>query len=51
MSSLSVHELIGILVAIFVIWVILKLAKVAVRLILFIIGLVLIVWALYHVFS
>ncbi len=51
MPSLGVNELIGIFVAILVIWVVLKLAKVAVRLILFIIGLVLIVWVLYHVFS
>ena len=51
MSALSTHELIGILIAIFVIWVVLKLAKVAIRIILFIIGLVLIVWVFYHVFS
>jgi uncharacterized membrane protein YqjE len=51
MSSLSVHELIGIFVAIFIIWVILKLAKVAIRVILFVIGLVLVLWVLYHVFS
>ena len=50
MPSLSVQELIGILVAIAVIWVVLKLAKVAIRLILFIIGLVLIIWVFYHVF-
>jgi hypothetical protein len=51
MSSLSQHELIGILVAIFIIWVILKLAKVALKLILLIIGAMLILWVLYHVFS
>ncbi len=51
MPSLSVNELIGIFVAILVIWLVLKLAKVAIRLIVFIIGLVLIVWVLYHVFS
>ncbi len=51
MSSISVHELIGIFVAILILWVILKMAKVAIRLILFIVGLVLIVWVFYHVFS
>jgi hypothetical protein len=46
----SPQELIGILVVILVIWVFLKMAKVAIRLILFIIGLVLVVGALYYVF-
>ena len=50
MASLSVQELIGIFVAILVIWFILKLAKVAIRLIIFIIGVLLIMWAFYHVF-
>lgn len=47
----SLNELIGILVLIFVIWIILKLAKVAIRLTLLIIGVVLILWVFYHVFS
>jgi hypothetical protein len=44
------NELLGILIAIIVIWVILKLAKVAIRLILFVIGVLLIAAALYYVF-
>jgi hypothetical protein len=44
------NELIGILIAIIVIWVVLKLAKVAIRLILFVIAILLIAGALYYVF-
>jgi hypothetical protein len=43
-------EIVGILVAIFAIWFVLKLARLAVRLILFIIGLLLILAAVYYVF-
>jgi len=43
-------EIVGILVAIFAIWFVLKLAKLAVRLIVFIIGLLLILAAVYYVF-
>jgi hypothetical protein len=46
----SINELFGILIAIIVIWVILKLAKVAIRLILFVIAVLLIAGALYYVF-
>jgi len=46
----SMHELLGILIAIVVIWFVLKLAKVAIRLILFVIGILLIAWVLYYVF-
>jgi hypothetical protein len=45
----SAPELLGILIAVLVIWFVLKLAKVAIRLILFIIAMVLIVGALYYV--
>ena len=45
----SAQELIGILIAIAVIWLVLKLAKVAIRLILFIMAVVLIVGALYYI--
>jgi hypothetical protein len=44
------NELLGILIAIIVIWVVLKLAKVAIRLILFVIAILLIAAALYYVF-
>jgi len=44
------NELLGILIAIIAIWVILKLAKVAIRLILFVIAVLLIAGALYYVF-
>jgi len=44
------NELVGILIAIIVIWIILKLAKVAIRLILFVIAILLIAGALYYVF-
>jgi hypothetical protein len=46
----SINELLGILIAIIVIWVILKLAKVAIRLIFFVIAVLLIAGALYYVF-
>lgn len=46
----SVNELLGILIAIIVIWIILKLAKVAIRMILFLIAVLLIAGALYYVF-
>jgi len=47
---MPMNELLGILVAIIVIWVVLKLAKVAIRLILFVIAVLLIAAALYYVF-
>jgi hypothetical protein len=43
-------EIVGILVAIFAIWFVLKLARLAVRLIVFIIGLLLLLAAVYYVF-
>ena len=43
-------ELLGILIAIVVIWFVLKLAKVAIKVILFIIAVLLIAGALYYVF-
>jgi len=43
-------EIVGILVAIFAIWFVLKLARLAVRLIIFIIGLLLLLVAVYYVF-
>jgi hypothetical protein len=43
-------EIVGILIAIFAIWFVLKLAKLAVRMIIFIIGLLLILAAVYYVF-
>lgn len=43
-------ELVGILVAIFFIWLVLKLAKVAIRVILFVIAIVVILGALYWLF-
>jgi len=46
----GINELLGILVAIIVIWVVLKLAKVAIRLILFVIAVLLIAGVLYYVF-
>lgn len=45
----SVQELLGILIVIAAIWFVLKLARVALRLILFFIGLILILGALYLV--
>jgi hypothetical protein len=47
---MPMNELLGILIAIVVIWIILKLAKVAIRLILFVIAVLLIAAALYYVF-
>ncbi|HEX3071371.1 MAG TPA: hypothetical protein VHX14_22595 [Thermoanaerobaculia bacterium] len=44
------NELIGLLIAILVIWFVLKMAKVAIRLILFVIAVLLIAGALYYVF-
>ena len=46
----SLQELFGILIVIFVIWVILKVAKVTIRPTLFVIGLLLVIAALYYVF-
>jgi len=46
----SINELLGILIAIIVIWVVLKMAKVALRLIIFVIAVLLIAGALYYVF-
>lgn len=48
-SMPSVQELIGILIVIGVIWFVLKMARVALRLILFFIGLILVLGALYLV--
>ena len=44
------QEFLGILVAIVVIWFVLKLAKVAIKMIIFIIAVLVIVGALYYVF-
>ena len=46
----SLQELIGILVVILVIWVLLKMAQIAIRLILFVIAMLLIVGGLYFLF-
>ena len=46
----GLQELIGVLIVIAVIWFVLKLARVAVRLILFIIGLVIVLGVLFFVF-
>ena len=46
----GLQELIGVLIVIAVIWFVLKLARVAVRLILFIIALVMVLGALFFVF-
>ena len=46
----GLQELIGVVIVIAVVWFVLKLARVAVRLILFIIALVLLVGALFFVF-
>ena len=43
-------EILGVLIVIFVIWFVLKLARVAIRLILFVIAILLIAGALYYVF-
>jgi hypothetical protein len=42
------YEILGVLIAIFVIWVILKLLKVAVRLILFFIVIAVVLGVVYH---
>jgi len=47
----SPSEIIGVLIVIFVIWVVLKLARVAIRLILFIIGVMLLIGVFYFVFA
>ena len=47
---MPMNELLGILIAIIVIWVVLKLARVAIRLIVFVIAVLLIAAALYYVF-
>jgi hypothetical protein len=44
------HELIGILVAIFVIWFVLKLAKVAIKFIILLIALLAVAWLVYTLF-
>ncbi|HEY3057198.1 MAG TPA: hypothetical protein VGK31_14830 [Thermoanaerobaculia bacterium] len=43
----SPNELLGLVIVIFVIWFVLKLARVAIRLILFVIAVVVIIGALY----
>ena len=43
-------EIVGILVAIFVLWIVLKLARIALRLIVFIIAVLLLLAAAYYVF-
>jgi hypothetical protein len=47
----SLAELIGILIVIAIIWVILKMVQVAIRLIVLIIGIGVVLWMLYQVFS
>jgi hypothetical protein len=44
----SLHEFIWILIAVVVIWFVLKLAKVAIRIIFFVIMLLVIFWAVHH---
>jgi hypothetical protein len=46
----AAQELLGIFVAIVVIWLILKMAKVAIKMILFIVTLLIVVGALYYMF-
>lgn len=46
----SASEILGVLIVIFVIWFVLKLARVAIRLILFLIGVMLLIGVLYYVF-
>jgi hypothetical protein len=46
----SLSELLGILVVIIVIWVVLKVARVAIRLMFFFIGLVIVIGIVYYVF-
>jgi len=43
-------EIVGILIAIFAVWIVLKLAKIAIRMMVFIIGLLLVLAAIYYVF-
>ena len=46
----SAQELFGILIVIAVIWVVLKIAQVAIRVILFVVALLIVVAAVYYVF-
>ena len=46
----SIQELFGILIVVLVIWVLLKMAQVAIRIILFMVGLLLVFGILYYVF-
>ncbi|HEX9458002.1 MAG TPA: hypothetical protein VGA84_02605 [Thermoanaerobaculia bacterium] len=46
----GINELLGILIAIIVIWIVLKLAKVAIRLIFLVIAVLLIAGVVYYVF-
>ncbi len=46
----SLNELLGLLIAIFIIWVVLKLARVAIKLILYIIAIVIIAGAVLWIF-
>ena len=48
---MPLQEFLGILIAIAVIWIVLKMMKVAIRLILFVIGLLLVAGLLYIFFS
>ena len=50
-SDISTSELLGVLVVVIVTWLVLKLARVAIRLIFFIIGLMLVAGALYFFLS
>jgi hypothetical protein len=47
----TLQELIGILIVFAIIWVILKMVQVAIRLIVLIIGIGLVLWVLYQMFS
>lgn len=44
------HEIIGLLIVIFILWVLLKVARLAIRLIFFMVAVVIILGALYWVF-
>jgi hypothetical protein len=44
------QEILGVLIVIFVIWIVLKLARVAIRMILFVIALLLLIGAAYYFF-
>ena len=44
------QELLGILIVVIIIWFVLKMARVAIRLIVFLIGLMLLLGVLYYVF-